>query len=85
MLDRKKERKTDRQNNILNEIEKNRNHSWIRELIRDNKLADDIVANLEKTIDYESFATTFPELSVIVFKYFVDNDICKSEFVWNSF
>lgn len=79
------ERKKERKNNILNEIEKNRNHSWIRELIRNNKLADDIFAKLEKTIDYKSFATAFPELSVIVFKYFVDSDICKSEFVWNSF
>ena len=85
LADRQTDRQTDRSVTILNEIQKNRNHSWIRELIRDNSLADEIFVALEKTIDYESFATTFPELSVIVFKYFVNNDIRKSEFLWNSF
>ena len=79
------DRVTDTKVSVLREIQENRNHSWMRELIRDNRLADKIFATLEKTADYESFASAFPELSVIVFKYFVDNDIRKSEFVWNSF
>lgn len=70
---------------VLSEIEKNRNHSWFREVIRNDDLSNRIFKALEGGISKSDFIKAFPELDIPVFKYLVDNTVTKSEFVYESF
>ena len=70
---------------VEKEINRNRNHSWIREVIRDEKLADAIFADLESGISKEDFIQKYTCLNNVVMKYLVKNPITKAEFIYESF
>ena len=70
---------------VREEINENRNHSWIRETIRDNDLADRVFEALENNIDKDSFIKMFPELNYVQYEYLVDNKITKAEFLYESY
>lgn len=70
---------------VREEIKKNRNHSWIRETIRDNDLADKVFNALENGIDKEEFIKMFPELDYVQYEYLVDTKITKAEFIYESY
>ena len=70
---------------VISEIEENRNHSWIRETIRDKNLADMMFADLEQEITKKQFLAKYRASDYIQFKYLVDNSISKNEFIYESF
>ena len=70
---------------VEEEIKNNRNHSWIREVIRDEKLADSIFADLEAGISKEDFIKKYTCLNNVIIKYLVENSITKAEFIYESF
>lgn len=70
---------------VISEIEDNRNHSWIRETIRDKNLADMMFADLEQEITKKQFLAKYRASDYIQFKYLVDNSISKNEFIYESF
>lgn len=43
---------------ILEEIEQNRNHSWIRETVRDDRLFAEAITDLENGMTKEEFKST---------------------------
>ena len=70
---------------VIKEIQTNRNHSWFRETIRDQKLADMMLADLEAEITKEQFLTKYKSYDYVQMKYLVDNQISKNEFIYESF
>lgn len=70
---------------VLEEINLNRNHSWIREIIRNKRLADSMFNDLENGISKLDFLKKYKKTDIIQFKYLVDNNITKNEFIYESF
>ena len=83
LLPLKKELPTPKE--VREEIKKNRNHSWIRETIRDNNLADKVFDALENNINKGEFIKIFPELDYVQYNYLVDTQITKAEFIYESY
>lgn len=70
---------------VKREIELNRNHSWYRETIRNDDLADMILTDLEKGIAKEDFIKKYEMFNIELIKYLVDNTISKAEFLFESY
>lgn len=70
---------------ILEEIEQNRNHSWIRETVRDDNLFAEAITDLENGMTKEEFKRAYPSLDQHLFTYVVDNEFTKADFLYESF
>ena len=70
---------------VSEDIENNRNHSWIRETIGDNDLADRLFADLESGIDKVSFKAKYHDVERRQVDYLVDNVITNLDILYESF
>ena len=70
---------------VQEEIQINRNHSWFRETFRDNEFAENAIYDLENGMSKELFKAKYKKKDYVQFKYFVDNDISYLDFVYESF
>lgn len=70
---------------VVSEIQENRNHSWYRESFRDNKFADEAIQDLENGISKEEFKKKYADRDYIQFKYFAENEITYLDFLYESF
>ena len=70
---------------VEEDIENNRNHSWIRETIGDNDLADDIFTDLESGLSKEEFKKKYHAFEREQMDYLVDNKISNLDFLYESF
>ena len=67
---------------VVSEIQENRNHSWYRESFRDNKFADEAIQDLENGISKEEFKKKYADRDYIQFKYFAENAITHLDFLY---
>lgn len=67
------------------DIRTNRNHSWIRETIGDNLLADSMFTDLETGISKVDFKSKYKAYEREQIDYLVDNVITNLDFVYESF
>ena len=70
---------------VTDEINRNRNHSWFRETFRDIYFAEVALEDLEMGISKEDFKKKYSCADYVQFKYFVDNEISYLDFVYESF
>lgn len=78
-------RKTLSPEEVKEEIQTNRNHSWFRETFRDNEFAENAIYDLENGMSKELFKEKYKKRDYVQFKYFVDNEISYLDFVYESF
>ena len=70
---------------VVEEIQTNRNHSWIRESFRNNDLANQAMNDLENGISKDDFKNKYGKHDYVQFKYFTENEVTYLDFIYESF